>query len=116
MPSAALHNRVDCPREVPPFVVLPIQRAMALPRELVDTPSPAICFRPPAGQKSGALQAMQRRIERALRQAQCIGAAFTQRDRNGVAMGRTRLNGGEEEQIEVALQDFGVHASACYTS
>jgi len=31
-------------------------------------------------------------------------------------MGRARLHGGEEEQVEVAFQHFGVHASKYYTS
>jgi hypothetical protein len=56
------------------------------------------------------------RIQRAFGEVEGAVASGAQRFCNGIAVRRTRLHGGEQEQVEMALEDFGIHSSPCYAS
>jgi hypothetical protein len=106
---------VDGTREILPLVLLFREAALTFSRELVDAPVAPIDLGPPTRQQPAALEPVKRRIESAFRQIECAVTADAQGFRNGVAVGGVILKGGEEKQIEVTLEDFRLHTSACYT-
>ena len=65
--------------------------------------------RPPAREKSRTFQPMQRRVNGSLRQVKHPSAAFVQLLNDGVPMRRLRFHGGEDKEVEVALQELTVH-------
>ncbi len=66
-------------------------------------------IRPPASEKSRPFQPMQRWVNGPLRQLKRPSAALAQLLNDGVPMRRLRFHGGEDKEVEVALQELTVH-------
>ena len=92
------------------------QRPLPFRRQLIDAAAAAVDLRPAAGQQSGALEPMQRRIQRAFRKVERSVAASAKLLRNRVSVCGLGLNRGQEQQVQVAFQRLGVHPSRWYTS
>jgi hypothetical protein len=111
-----LHHGMDGTSEIAPLALSPGKRAVAFRGELVDAPAAAVHLRPPARHQAGALQPVQRGIERAFGQIERSTAARAQGFRDGIPVGGPGLHGREQEQVEVSLEGFSVHPSRCYAS
>src|SRR4029453_7318645 len=98
-------------RKVAPLSVARRQGAVTFLGQLVHAAPAPVDLGPAAREQTGALETMEGRIERAFGKIERAVATGAERFRDSVAVRRLELDGGEEEQIEVALEGFGVHSS-----
>jgi hypothetical protein len=85
------------------------QRSLAVGRELVDAPATAAHVLPVAHQQAVVLQAMQRWVDRALGQVEGPSGAVTEIADHGVAMPGPIAQHAEQQQVQVALGQIGLH-------
>src|SRR5215510_6849501 len=88
---------------------------MAAAGQSIDPPlSAGVGGRPATGKKACLLETMQRRIDCSFREIKGLPALALDRLDDGIAMGRACGQGGQDDQVEMALEHFSFHTLERY--
>lgn len=107
---ARLHRRGDRghgAREFAPLALPRLQHPLPLHRELIDAAPTTLVVLPLRAEPTLAMKAVKGGIERALGQVKRMVTQAAKRLGNRIAVRGPAAHRGQEQQVQVPLQDFG---------